>query len=157
MTMSTLDLDHLLDDALGSQDDREQPWRKFGLLQNPFPSSSCPIWDVLYNQKDVVDRFHRKLKEFLQQSNNVTMFFTGGNRVGKTHFMEHHRRVLLAKFQGRGVAVPKALVSAQSCDFWQIYRQIVDQVDESLRRQVGHGLFHGALPESVKKHLELEM
>ncbi|MCC6555475.1 MAG: hypothetical protein IT372_21145 [Polyangiaceae bacterium] len=151
--MSTLNLDSVLDATLGSQSEREQPWRRFGLLQNPFPSRAHPIWDVFHNQQQVRDRFLRDLGEFLQQRNTVTLFFTGGNRVGKTHFMEHHRRVLPAKLQSRAVAVPIALVSTQSCDFMHLYQQAVEQIDESLRLQVGSGLFQDPLPPHVVEHL----
>lgn len=149
----TLSLDSILDVSLGSQSEREQPWQRFGLLQNPFPSRAHPIWDVLYNQDDVRQRFLTDLREFLQQQKTVTLFFTGGNRVGKTHFMEHHRRVLPDKLQPRGVAVPIVLVSAQPCDFVHMYQQIMEQVDENLRLQTGASLFQDPLPPAVAARL----
>jgi hypothetical protein len=151
--MPTISLDSFLDKALGSQDEREQPWRRFGLLQNPFPSRAHPIWDVLHNQQHVAESFYAKLREFLRERNTVTLFFTGGNRVGKTHFMEHHRRVLPGKLQDRGVAMPIALVSAQACDFTHLYRQMFEQIDESLRLQAGSSLFQGSVPAGVVRDL----
>lgn len=150
----TFSLDSILDAALGSQSEREQPWRRFGLLQNPFPSRAHPIWDVLFNQEEVRQRFLSELGEFLQQHHTVTLFFTGGNRVGKTHFMEHHRRVLPTKLQPRGVAMPIVLVSAQPCDFVRLYQQMVDQVDESLRVQTGAGVFQDPLPRAIADRLQ---
>jgi P-loop Domain of unknown function (DUF2791) len=152
--MAALTLDSVLRTSLGSQTEREQPWRKFGLLRNPFPSRSHPIWDVLYNQKDVCERFYGALGEFLRESNNVALFFTGGNRVGKTHFMEHHRRVLPEKLKEAEVAMPVAVVTAGACDFMYLYRQVIEHIDESLRRQTGGGLFQEPLPADVASRLD---
>jgi P-loop Domain of unknown function (DUF2791) len=145
------DLNAVLDSAVPATRAREEAWSQFGFLRNPFPSRSHPIWNVFYNQSDVKRRFLGDLREFLAESNTVTLFFTGGNRVGKTHFMEYHRQELTTKFREREIVVPVAVVSAQSCDFRSLFGQIIDQVDESLRIQAGSRLFEGEISAAVAR------
>ena len=152
--MAELDLDSILNSVVPTAGAREKTWRKFGFLRNPYPSRSHPIWDVFYNQADVRNRFLRDLQEFLREGNTVTLFFTGGNRVGKTHFMEYHRQELTAKFRASGLIVPIAVTTAQSCDFRMLYGQLIDQIDESLRLQTGQRLFEGGIPEEVQEGLD---
>jgi hypothetical protein len=146
-------LDKVLNDVVAPQLLRDPGWRKLGFLRNPYPSRSHPIWEVFHNQIAVRDRFLRDLGELLRDKTTTTLLFTGGNRVGKTHFMQHHRTELTKRFRERGIAVPIAVVSAQSCDLWQFYIQLVEQIDESLRFQVGAGLFERPIPQSVSAHL----
>src|SRR5260370_40083572 len=87
---------------------------QIGFLHNPYPSRSHPIWDVFHNQAEVRQRFYADLGEFLRESSTVTLFFTGGNRVGKTHFMEYHRKELTAKLAEREIVIPIAVLSSQS-------------------------------------------
>jgi hypothetical protein len=138
-----------LDDVLGTVTQTTASWRRFGLLENPFPSRSHPIWDVFHNQAQVRQRFYKDLREFIQAGKTTTLFFTGGNRIGKTHFCEHHRMKLPGEFAKRKLIVPIAMVSAESCRFFELYRPIIDQLDDSLRIQTGHGLF----PESWRPQL----
>jgi hypothetical protein len=152
--MPELDLDSILNDVVPAAQARERIWRKFGFLQNPYPSRSHPVWDVFYNQLEVRQRFMAELNEFLREGRTTTLFFTGGNRVGKTHFMEHHRQVLTEKFRASGIVVPIAVTSAQSCDFRTLYGQILDQIDESLRIQTGFRLFESGISEEVKNKLD---
>ena len=144
-------LDAVLDRALGGEGAAASAgWRRLGFLRNPFPSRAHPVWDVFHNQAEVRDRFYADLGEFIRESNTLTMFFTGGNRVGKTHFMEYHRRTLTEKFAQKGTVVPIAVASAQSCDFWQFYVQVIEQLDDSHRIQTGAGLFEqGVAPDVV--------
>lgn len=151
--MAELDLDSILNSVVPAAEARERTWRKFGFLRNPYPSRSHPIWDVFYNQTDVRNRFLRDLQEFLREGNTVTLFFTGGNRVGKTHFMEYHRQELTAKFRASGLIVPIAVTTAESSDFRMLYGQLIDQIDESLRLQTGQRLFEGGIPEEVQDGL----
>ncbi len=152
--MAELDLDSILNAVVPAAEARERTWKKFGFLRNPYPSRSHPIWDVFYNQVDVRNRFLRDLQEFLREGNTVTLFFTGGNRVGKTHFMEHHRQELTDKFRTGGIVVPIAVTTAQSCDFRTLYGQLIDQMDESLRIQTGLRLFEAEISEEVRNGLE---
>lgn len=130
-----------LDDFLGVQPQSAVSWRRYGLLENPFPSRSHPVWDVFHNQTQVRQRFYSDLGEFVRSGVTTTLFFTGGNRIGKTHFCEHHRLMLPGEFSKRRILVPIAMVSAESCRFFELYRPIIDQFDESLRLQTGHTLF----------------
>lgn len=149
-----MDLNNALDEALGTDASHGSSWRPLGFLRNPFPSRAHPIWDVFVNQVQVRERFYKDLTVFLRDSATMTLFFTGGNRVGKTHFMEHHRKALTDAFLDRSIAVPMSVASAQSCDFWQLYIQIIEQSDESLRIQMGAGLFERAFPQSVSQGLQ---
>jgi|SRR5215213_974094 len=151
--MAELDLDSILNSVVPAPEARERTWKKFGFLRNPYPSRSHPIWDVFHNQTDVRNRFLRDLQEFLREGNTVTLFFTGGNRVGKTHFMEYHRQELTEKFRASGITVPIAVTTAQSCDFRTLYGQLIDQIDESLRIQTGLRLFEGGISEEVRSGL----
>lgn len=123
-------------------EDPTRRWAPFGLLQNPFPSRAQPIWDVLYNQDTVQKRFVRELSDFAKtpEQNNRTLLFTGGNRVGKTHFMEHHRRFVLPQLVPHGIVVPTALVSADAVDPTVIIGRALGEIDESLRASVGTGI-----------------
>src|ERR1700720_592352 len=147
------DLDSVLDAAVPATQTRERAWHQFGFLRNPFPSRSHPIWDLFYNQTAVKRQFSADILEFVRESNTVTLFFTGGNRVGKTHFMEYHKRELTAKFHDRQIVIPVAVVSAQSSDFRNLDGQIIEQIDESLRLQTGRRLFEGPIHASVADHL----
>lgn len=142
-------LDKLLDDVSPPARDAAVAWQRLGFLRNPFPSRAHPIWEVFHNQAEVRTRFLRDLGEFLREQRTTTLFFTGGNRVGKTHFMQHHRIALSAKLRARGMVVPIALISAQSADFWQLYRELIEQVDDALRVQRGAGLFERELSPRV--------
>ncbi|MDC0712538.1 DUF2791 family P-loop domain-containing protein [Stigmatella sp. ncwal1] len=146
-------LDAALDNAVGVPASQESGWRKLEFLRNPFPSRSHPIWDVFYGQEVVRKRFYDDLVVFLRDSTTTTLFFTGGNRVGKTHFMEYHRRELSRRLPERGLTVPVVVASAQSCDFWQLYIQMIEQVDDSLRAQAGAGLFEAEVPPAVAERL----
>jgi hypothetical protein len=152
--MAELDLDSILNDVVPAAQARERVWKRFGFLRNPFPSRSHPVWGVFYNQIEVRRRFLADLNEFLRERNTVTLFFTGGNRVGKTHFMEHHRQVLTEKFRKSGVVAPIAVTSAQSSDFKTLYGQILDQIDESLRIQTGFKLFEEGISVKVRERLD---
>jgi P-loop Domain of unknown function (DUF2791) len=152
--MAELDLDSILNSVVPATEARERTWRRFGFLRNPYPSRSHPVWDVFYNQTEVRTRFLRNLQEFLREGITVTLFFTGGNRVGKTHFMEHHRRELTEKFRSTGILLPIAVTTAQSCDFRTLYGQLIDQIDESLRIQTGLRLFEANIPEEVRNALD---
>ncbi len=143
-----------LEDFLGQENRATAAWTRFGLLENPFPSRSHPVWDVFHNQAQVVQRFYTDLGEFAREGKTTTLFFTGGNRVGKTHFCEHHRLVLPEKFAKAGLMVPMAVVSAESCKFSELYGPIIDQLHESLRLQTGHGFFPQAWREVLQIALE---
>lgn len=136
MTRSSL-FDQYLDPPARAQ----KAWHAYGLVGNPFPARAHPIWDVLHNQKLVVERFYRDLADFCREGNTTTMFFTGGNRVGKTHFCQYHRRVLPQEVRKRDQILPVIMLSAQSCDFTELYRELIDQLDDGIRRQTGAGLF----------------
>src|SRR5215218_5663324 len=123
--MAELDLDSILNSVVPATQARERAWKRFGFLRNPYPSRSHPVWDVFYNQVEVKRRFLADLSEFLRERNTITLFFSGGNRVGKTHFMEYHRQELTEKFRASGIVVPIAVTSAQSCDFKALYGQIL--------------------------------
>jgi len=143
-----------IESRLGVIPERSDVWSRFGLVENPFPSRSHPIWEVLFNQEAVVNRFTGDLKDFLTSSATTTMFFTGGNRVGKTHFMQHHRAILPSVLRKMGVALPMTLVSAESCDFWAAYEALIAQLDESLKTQTGHGLFEVVQDDDFATALE---
>lgn len=140
-----------LDEFLGQVESSAEGWRRFGLLDNPFPSRSHPVWDVFHNQTEVRRRFYSDLGEFVREGNTTTLFFTGGNRIGKTHFCEHHRMMLPSQLGQRGLFVPIAMVSADSGKFVELYRPIIDQLDESLRLQTGHGLLPQAWCKKLKE------
>ena len=147
--MSADDLDQLLDNVMGAHGPRDPGWQRLGFMRNPYPSRTHPIWEVFHNQVAVRERFLSDLNEVLRDGTTLSLFFTGGNRVGKTHFMQHYRGELTRRFSERGIAMPIAVVSAQSGDFSQFYRQLIEQIDESLRGQVGAGLFERPMPPSV--------
>jgi len=151
--MADLDLDTILNEVAPAAQAREHAWKQFGFLRNPFPSRSHPVWDVFYNQTEVRKRFLGDLNEFLRESETTTLFFTGGNRVGKTHFMEYHRLELTEKLREREVVMPIAVTSAQSCDFKTLYGQIFDQIDDSLRIQTGSRIFESEIPEETSNFL----
>jgi hypothetical protein len=130
-----------LDDFLGAEVQSAVSWRHFGLLENPFPSRSHPVWDVFHNQTQLLKRFYMDLGEFVRAGTTTTLFFTGGNRIGKTHFCQYHRLTLPNELAKRNKLVPIAMVSAESCRFFDLYRPIIDQFDECLRLQTGQGLF----------------
>jgi hypothetical protein len=126
-------------------------WSRLGFLYNPFPSRSHPNWEVFHNQAEVRTRFNHVFEGFLQGQPTTTMFFTGGNRVGKTHFMEYHRRTLPPLLEAAGIVLPIALVLAQFCDFVGLCRQVIEQVSDALRQQTGAGLFEAPLtPEEAR-------
>ena len=130
-------------DRLGSPSSAPDGWPRLGFLRNPFPTKSSPIWNVFHNQAAVRDRFYADLVEFLKAPNpTTTLFITGGNRVGKTHFMEHHRRALPALLESRGTVLPTAVVSAEFANFERLYLDIVDQIAECVHLQTGSTLFH---------------
>jgi hypothetical protein len=117
-------------------------WERLGFVRNPYPTKSSPIWDVFHNQAAVRDRFYSDLVEFIKPPNpTTTLFFTGGNRVGKTHFMEHHRRVLPGELEAHGIVLPVAVVSAEFAGFERFFFDIVDQLSDSLQSQTGSPLF----------------
>lgn len=117
-------------------------WERLGFLRNPFPTKSSPIWEVFHNQDAVRDRFYADLREFLEPPHRTTtLFFTGGNRVGKTHFMEHHRQALPGLLLPRQIVLPVAVVSAELARFEDFYFRVIDQVAESLRVQTASSLF----------------
>lgn len=115
-------------------------WARFGLTRNPFPSRAQPIWDVMVNQEAVTHRFYTDLRAFLDDRATTTLFFTGGNRVGKTHFLEHHRVSLRRLAVERGLVLPVALVNAQLADFPMLLRDVVRQIEEEVRAQTGESL-----------------
>jgi hypothetical protein len=143
-----------LEDFLGQEKVATAAWARFGLLENPFPSRSHPVWDVFHNQQQVLQRFYTDLGEFIREGKTTTLFFTGGNRVGKTHFCEHHRMALPGVFAKRELIVPMAVVPAESCRFSDLYRPIIDQLGESLRLQTGHGLFTDSWRQVLQAALE---
>jgi hypothetical protein len=147
MTMENVQLD----DFLAAAQKPAPGWVRFGLLENPFPSRSHPIWEVFHNQAEVLRRFYSDLSEFLREGNTTTLFFTGGNRIGKTHFCEYHRKKLPAELIKRGLFVPIAMASAESCKCYELYRPIVDQIDDCVRVQTGHTLFPPAWRERLKQ------
>lgn len=117
-------------------------WEPLGFLRNPFPTKSAPNWDVFHNQAEVRDRFYGDLGEFLRPPHATqTLLFVGGNRVGKTHFMEHHRQALPARLDRANLVLPIAVVSAESASLEDLFFRIVDQTVDSLRFQTGNGLF----------------
>lgn len=138
MTTTDLQLDQLFGEALPAS---TQGWRRYGFTENPFPSRSHPVWDVFHNQEQLRRRFYEDLKVFLREGVTTTLFFTGGNRIGKTHFCEHHRIAIPASLSNRGLIIPVACVSAESSKFSELYRPLIDQLDDSVRTQTGHGLF----------------
>ena len=133
--------DSILDQFLEHGGQLTNEWHRLGLLENPFPARSHPVWGVFHNQQQVVERFYGDLAEFLQSGKTLTLFFTGGNRIGKTHFCEYHRLRLPGQLAARGLLLPIAVLSAESCKFSEVYRPLIDQLDESLRAQTGDGLF----------------
>jgi hypothetical protein len=128
-------------------------WGALGFLRNPFPSRAHPNWKVFHNQASVRDRFDADLDLFLRERRTETMFFTGGNRVGKTHFMQYHRQLLTDGFIDAGVVAPIALASVESCDFAILYRRLIEDIEESLRHQTGSGLFETIPPVTTLNKL----
>lgn len=118
-----------------------ESWGRYGLLRNPFPARAYPIWDVLHNQEQVKTRFLEELGQFVQSGETTTLFFTGGNRVGKTHSMHHYQQQLPSALAPRGLIVPIIIASAQSGDFRELYIQIIERIDDSIERQTQRGLF----------------
>jgi hypothetical protein len=135
-------------DRLGTPSTTYDGWARHGFRRNPYPTKASPIWDVFHNQASVRDRFYADLVEFLRSPNpTTTLFFTGGNRVGKTHFMEHHRRVLPNELEAHDVVLPVVVVSAEFANFEQLYFDIVDQVADSVHSQTGMALFDSPMTQ----------
>lgn len=129
-------------DQLGAPSTSNDGWTQRGFLRNPYPTRASPIWDVFHNQAAVRDQFYSEIVQFLKDpAQTTTMFFTGGNRVGKTHFMEYHRRALPAELADRNVVLPTAVVSAEFAHLERFYLDVVDQVMDSLHQQTGSALF----------------
>lgn len=140
-----------LDAHLGHPDvDVDDGWESFGLLRNPYPTRSHPNWSVFHNQEEVRDRFYSDLGTFLKSETTTTLFFTGGNRVGKTHFMEHHRRSLPPLLAERGIVLPISVVRADTANLYQLYQEFIDQIYDGIRDQTGELLFAGELPDPVQ-------
>lgn len=160
-TRSSDPIEALLDKVTSVTDAEHNAWQRFGLNGNPFPSRAQPIWEVFHNQNRVRDRFVEVLRDFVdgtaQNNNTRTMLFTGGNRVGKTHFMEHHRRYVVPRLTTRGLAVPTALVSAELCDAAGFVRAVLDQIEVSLRGLTGSGLFETAPSPELAVELQQKM
>jgi hypothetical protein len=126
---------------LGTPASTREGWERLGFLRNPFPTRSSPIWDVFHNQATVRDRFYSDLVAFLKEPHpNTTLFFSGGNRVGKTHFMEHHRRAVPRELDAYGLVLPIAVVSAEFANFERFYFDMIDQLSDSLHQQTGESL-----------------
>jgi hypothetical protein len=148
--MTGQSLEQMLDRAAGPDLATSSGWSALGFLRNPFPSRSSPNWEVLYNQVEVRDRFAQVFQGFLQGQPTTTMFFVGGNRVGKTHFMEYHRHKLPPLLKARGIVLPIAVVLAQFGDFVGLCRGVIEQTSDALRRQTGSGLLEGTLtPDDI--------
>lgn len=141
-----MQLEELFGDALPAS---QAGWRRYGFVENPFPSRSHPVWEVFHNQELLRRRFYSDLKVFVREGITTTMFFTGGNRIGKTHFCEHHRITIPASLSSHDLIVPIAFVSAESSKFTELYRPIVDQIEDSLRVQTGQGLFASSWRERL--------
>lgn len=137
MTMAESKLAKALD-KLGTAATSKDGWERQGFVRNPFPTRSSPIWDVFHNQAAVRDRFYADLVEFLKPPHpTTTVFFTGGNRVGKTHFMEYHRRMLPRELESHDLVLPIAVVSAEFANFERFYFDAIDQLADSLHQQTG--------------------
>lgn len=136
-------------DKLGTPVATKEGWERLGFLRNPYPTRSSPIWDVFHNQAAVRDRFYSDLVEFLKDPHpTTTLFFSGGNRVGKTHFMEHHRRALPKELETHGIVLPIAVVSAEFANFERLYFDTIDQLSDSLHQQTGTSLIGEPMPDS---------
>lgn len=134
-------------DTIGVPSPNDDGWGRLGFLRNPYPTKSSPLFDVFHNQASVRDRFYADLVEFLKPPHpTTTLLFTGGNRVGKTHFMEHHRLELVRLLGVRRTILPIAVSRAESANLAHFYFDVVDQLAESLRLQTGYDLFE-ALPD----------
>jgi P-loop Domain of unknown function (DUF2791) len=126
---------------LGAPASTKGGWERLGFLRNPFPTRSSPIWDVFHNQATVRDRFYSDLLAFLEEKHpTTTLFFSGGNRIGKTHFMEHHRRAVPRALDAYGLVLPIAVVSAEFANFERFYFDMIDQLSDSLHQQTGESL-----------------
>ncbi|MBI5514460.1 MAG: DUF2791 family P-loop domain-containing protein [Deltaproteobacteria bacterium] len=146
-------LDNLLDGVNSTE--RVNEWEPFHLLRNPFPSRAQPVWDVFYNQEDARRAFNEDLRDFLlprpdaHGGHNQTLLLAGGNRVGKTHFMQHHRRVLERVLPPRQVLLPMAIVSTEGADTQRFVEQAIAQWIDSVARQSGGSLFDASLVTAV--------
>ena len=137
-------------DKLGTPAATKEGWERLGFLRNPYPTRSSPIWDVFHNQAIVRDRFYSDLLEVLKEPHpTTTLFFSGGNRVGKTHFMEHHRRALPKELETRGLVLPIAVVSAEFANFERFYFDTIDQLSDSLHQQTGASLIGAPIENST--------
>lgn len=151
--MTIDDLDSLLDEVKSVE--RANEWEPFHLLRNPFPSRAQPVWDVLYNQQDARKAFYEDLRGFLLPrtgapgGHNQTLLLVGGNRVGKTHFMQHHRQALERDLPPRQILLPMAVVSAEGADTQRFVEQVIAQWTDSVARQSGGALFDPSLAARV--------
>ncbi len=134
---------------------RVNEWESFGLLRNPFPSRAQPVWDVFHNQQSARRAYLDALTGFLRPrdgavgGHNQTLLLIGGNRVGKTHFMEHHRRRIEREFGDRNLELPAVVVSAEGSDVVRFVQQVIVQWSDSLRRQNAPGLFDPSIIDGI--------
>ncbi len=106
----------------------ENPYLKHKLLSNPFPNVGDEPTEVLSNQKIVKDIFFKKIKEFGEDTANLTI--RGVNGAGKTNILYYFDAFL--KEAKRRKILPKNLYSvyvvSQEDDYTYLHSEIVEKL-----------------------------
>jgi|GEM_PF-3223389 len=123
------------------------PFRRYGLEENPFPSSSVTQDRVLWNQEAIREALDKKIREFVLQGLGTAGFLvSGGNRTGKSTLLKYYHRRLSGVFTagppGSRIAVVYLVASSQG--FLEDYREIMAQLRTLPLTGDGRGL-----PESL--------
>jgi hypothetical protein len=134
----------------------ENPYLKHNLLSNPFPNVGEPPTEVLSNQKIVKDTFFKKIKEFGEDTANLTI--RGVNGAGKTNIL-YYFDAFLKEAKKRKI-LPKILYSiyvvAQEDDYTHLHSEIIEKLIDATIGELIEALNKKGLLESLndeEKHL----
>ncbi|MDI6792330.1 MAG: hypothetical protein QME81_05610 [bacterium] len=126
----------------------QNPYAKFGFLENPFPTKAHVMWKRFYNQEEFLREYNLCFRDFFNNQKTNSFLILGGNRTGKTHFLMHHSQKIQEENVKENVfLIAPIYITATSADFHDNYRDILDQLEAKFREAIGSEL----LPELIRK------
>ena len=139
-----LTLDDLLEQV--SQEQPENPYEKFYLLSNPFPTVG-QFYGICVDQESVKRKFTQILRDFYHDSQSQVMTILGSTGAGKTNllrFLEQTLRKRREPTAGRKAIADlfTVFVEQPQGSYLEIHRQIISQLG---------AMFFTEFPSSVRQ------
>ena len=107
---------------------KKNPYKKFGILRNPFPINVQEFHRICYNQDTAKTNFLGRLGLFIANQKIETLLIDADHRVGKTNFSRYYYNELKNISKNKGNNFNSIYIREYSDNYLIFHKAIIDEL-----------------------------